>query len=395
MGADRRRETTGHGFLQLLTAFPVLTSWLTGSLAILAVVFGSLWFPISNETGNRVSPATIQTSVDIDFYRMSAKIYFERPGDVVDMVLGTYSSAGTSPSVAPPLFPVLLRLFDYGPENTWPMSLAFVVMGSTLLALWLAVLHRKGLRLPSLVLVALLPQFAWFTLSVSSDLLFAILTGIFFYLFMDVRERSRLATWIVILLMVAARTNSLSIVLFFVLHLLIADDRSLRTRIIEAAGLSIGALIMCAFYIPSLIGTVEGSMLRFDHFGISLGDYLGGLFPGLPAIVDKPLSWAALLGAKTLYIVGLRPSFGGIDAPILLLRSLPGLLLLPGLVFLLAKAPRRERAFVVLFVLPIYVGVTQDRYLFPIMPLLAYYGIQAYSTAFGTLIGIRERLLRR
>jgi hypothetical protein len=367
---------------------PTRKATILGVAVILLVFVGSLWVPVVNETGNRVSPATPQTSVDINFYRATAEILFDRPDEIFQLFLGAYSSEVTSPAVAPPLFPAMLRLFSYGPGNTWAMSVVFLLLGSAFVLIWMALLRRRGLPLVGLAIIAILPQTAWFTISVSSELPFALLIALFFYFYMDADRPRNLVVWIVLLLMVTARTNSLSIVFFYICCLAFADDRPLRARFIETFFLGIAALLLCALYLPSLLGTVEGSFDRFGHFGYPAGDYLGGLYSDLPAILDLPLSWAALFGAKTLYVVGLRPSFGGVDVLTLLVRSSPGLLLLPGLVFLMFYAPRRERFFVFLFLLPIYVGVTQERYLFPIVPLIAFYGLQAYASAWRRLAGL-------
>ena len=371
-----------------MTVRPTSKATALGVAVILLVFVGSLWVPVINETGNRVSPATPQTSVDINFYRATEEILFDRTEEIIQLFLGAYSREVTSPAVAPPLFPVMLRLFSYGPGNTWAMSIVFLVLGSAFVLIWMALLGRRELPLVGLAIIAILPQTAWFTLSVSSDLPFALLIGLFFYFYMDAERPRKLIVWIVLLLMVTARTNSLSIVFFYICCLAFADDRPLRTRFIEAFFLGIAALLLCALYLPSLLGTVEGSFDRFGHFGYTAGDFLGGLYSYLPAILDLPLSWAALFGAKTLYLVGLRPSFGGVDALTLLVRSSPGLLLLPGLVFLMLYAPRRERYFVLLFLLPIYLGVTQERYLFPIVPLISFYGLQAYASLWRRLVGL-------
>jgi len=366
-----------------------------GVAVILLVFFGSLWVPVLNETGNRVSPATIQTSVDIHFYQASAEILFERPDEIFQLLVDTYSWEGTSPALGPPLFPALLKVFSYGPDNTWPLALLYLVFGCGFMVIWIAVLQKRGMPFIGLAIIALLPQTAWFTISISTDLPFALMVALFFYFYMDADRSRGVIVWIVLLLMVVARTNGLAIVLFYTGCLIFADDRPLRTRLLEVLLLGIATLLLSGVYLPSLLGTVEGSYVRFGHFGVGVDDYLDGLFASLPAILDLPLSWATLFGAKTLYVVGLRPSYGDVSLLTLALRSAPGILLLPGLILLMIQAPRRDRYFVLFFLLPIFLGVTQDRYLLPIIPLVAFYGLQGYASLWVRVRGMARVLSPR
>jgi hypothetical protein len=56
-----------------------------------------------------------------------------------------------------------------------------------------------------------------------------------------------------------------------------------------------------------------------------------------------------------------------------LLRSLPGVVFLPGLAFALARGTSADRLLVLTFILPVLSGPSQDRYLLPIQPILLFY----------------------
>ena len=95
--------------------------------------------------------------------------------------------------------------------------------------------------------------------------------------------------------------------------------------------------------------------------------------------LNLSLSWLAFLAAKVLYLTGLRPSFGDTAAPMVLLRMLPGFIMLPGLFWLFVQANWRVRLFLFFFLSPIMLGITQDRYILPIQPVLFFYGAKAWG----------------
>ena len=68
-----------------------------------------------------------------------------------------------------------------------------------------------------------------------------------------------------------------------------------------------------------------------------------------------------------------------------------GLILLPGLLYLAFRGDRRDRLFVWIFFLPIFIGPTQDRYNLPIQGLLFFYGLQAYALLWQTMQRWRAR----
>ena len=132
------------------------------------------------------------------------------------------------------------------------------------------------------------------------------------------------------------------------------------------------------FYLP-YFSWVATTSVGAHYFGWLPKQYIDGLWPELPMALNLSLSWLALSGAKVLYLTGLRPSFGDTAAPLVVLRMLPGFIMLPGLFWLLVRAEWRVRLFVAFFLAPILMGISQDRYVLPIQPVLFFYGTKAWG----------------
>jgi hypothetical protein len=115
------------------------------------------------------------------------------------------------------------------------------------------------------------------------------------------------------------------------------------------------------------------------YWSILPSDYYRGLWPEWPTWLSQPLSWLLFAIAKLLHAVGLRPSYANLDHWLVFLRALPGLLFLPGLLYGLWTARWFDRWFIALFILPVFVGAAQERYLLAISPLLVFWGVQAWE----------------
>jgi hypothetical protein len=120
-----------------------------------------------------------------------------------------------------------------------------------------------------------------------------------------------------------------------------------------------------------------GSVLTY--FGHTPMQYAEGIFHSLPQWLNISLSWASLIGAKLVYFVGLRPSYGVTAPTLVLARGAAGLFLLPGMLWLFAKGRRSEMTLIALYCAPILLGPSQDRYYLPIYPILFLYGVRFYE----------------
>lgn len=89
--------------------------------------------PISNEAGLPISPLTANTALDISYYQGVRELYFGDIQIVLDMFVRFFNgNAPTAFFLPGPLFPSLLQLFDYGPDNTLPQATAFLLLSLAL-----------------------------------------------------------------------------------------------------------------------------------------------------------------------------------------------------------------------------------------------------------------------
>jgi hypothetical protein len=286
-----------------------------------------------------------------------------------------------------PLYPGLLHVFNYGPGNTLPLSVVFLLLSIGLAAAWISWLWRNGVGMFWLYAFAVLPTPFWFMLNISTDLLFAGIVGAFWLLWFDVRiPNARRMTGVAVVVAIALllRPNALSLLLYLIVDVLIWEvalkepGQMRRKGLLFAALISIMLVAFALFYLPYFRWVATAS-IGASYFGWLPKQYLDGLWPVLPKVFDLGLSWFALLAAKVLYLTGIRPSFGDTAAPLVILRMLPGFIMLPGLFWILAHAQWRVRLFVVFFLAPVLLGISQDRYVLPIQPVLFFYGARAWG----------------
>jgi hypothetical protein len=127
------------------------------------------------------------------------------------------------------------------------------------------------------------------------------------------------------------------------------------------------------YYAPYFFHVNE-SALAITYWGINQEQYLEGLFPNLPLLVNQVISNSALIGSKFIYASGLRPSYSDAPALLVALRAISGILILPGIFYCFYRGSWLERVLLLGFLLPLLLTVAQERYLLPIAPLLLLYG---------------------
>ena len=343
--------------------------------------------PIPNESGEPVSPLLVQPGADYNFYEATRQRIFQYDlGSVAADFTAFFGGAadGLRMFVSAPLLPVLLQAFDYGAGNTLPLSVFFLLISGALVVLWLAWLHRAGVPGPWLLLFAALPNPIWMTLSISTDLLFALCFAAFYLLYFH--GKGRRTFWIagtVAVVATMARPNGLVVPFFMLVHQVLV--RVPRGRLLSF-GLVIGAGVTAAlalYYLPQFLVFLRASM-KIRYFGLTQADYLNGVIAWLPAWIDRPLSWLALGGAKILYFCGLRPSYGDVPLFLVLARAAPGLVLLPGLVYAFLRGDNAHRLLLAIYLFPVLAGATQDRYNLAIQPLLFYFGVASLMALAGS-----------
>ena len=149
--------------------------------------------------------------------------------------------------------------------------------------------------------------------------------------------------------------NALSLLLFLCIDVLIWEvalkdpGQARRRSLAFAAQIAVMLAVFAVFYLPHFYWVVVENSASVTYFGRLPNQYVDGLWPDLPRVLDLGLSWSALLAAKILYLTRMRPSFGDSMAPLVILRILPSVIMLPGLLWLIFRAEWRVRLFVVLF----------------------------------------------
>jgi hypothetical protein len=382
-------------------------------LASIRLIFflATMIWPIQNEAGVPVSPL-VQSGTDLHYYKSVAVRLEETDALAVaglylrfyqDLRLPNYLAVGAQAALTDirvqatglleyvnvgPAFPKLISLFDYRPDNTLALATAFLVIGMVAGIAWISWLHAAGTPTIWLFFFALLPSPNYFSISLGTDLPFMLATGLFFWSYRDDRwSKLNVPVWFgAIVLMALLRPTALSVLAFVFIDLCLMRKAPIAIGARAAIALAVLGLltITLAYYLPHGVHVI-GSSSKLKYFGVMVSEYYGGLFPAFPAWLDKSLSAFLLIGAKVLYFVGLRPSFGGTETWLVLLRSAPGLVLLPGLAWGLIMSGWRMRLFLVLFLVPIIAGPAQDRYSLPIQPILLFYCACAYSRAIAAL----------
>ncbi len=387
-----------------MTIFSQTRRGLGIAIALAAVIRAGVFIftllqPIPNESGMPISPLNVSPGIDFAFYDMTRDLLFN--GSMSDIVesIGRAFDPDLDPSApgivypAAPVFPLILGVFSYGPGNTLPLAIFYFVLGFGLSAGWLWWLHRKGVPSVWLVAFALLPNPIWLTLNVSTDLLFAALVGLFYWAYFRGQSARIWLALGVAVIAALTRPNGVILLIFIVAALFLGTTdlpKRIRLQVIALAAIPIPLLIL--FFLPEL-KSFTGEPARY--FGATQSEYLAGVFNTLPIFADRALSFLSLVGAKLLYFSGLRPSYGDTDPFLVLIRAAPGLIFLPGLIYMLIWGGREHRLLLVIYLAPVMIGASQDRYNFPIQPLLFYFGYLAYARVGGILGGpFRGRQLK-
>jgi hypothetical protein len=179
-------------------------------------------------------------------------------------------------------------------------------------------------------------------------------------------------------LLLFTRPNSLA--MLPMMSLLIWRVKSLRVWLFWTAFWVLVGVYMLIYYLP-YFWVHDGNASATHYWGILPSEYYKGLWSDLPAWISQPLSWLIFGISKLMYAVGLRTSYAPVDTWLVIVRALPGLLFLPGVIYLFFTGQRLERLFVFLFMIPVFIGASQERYLLALTPILLLWGVKAWRRA--------------
>lgn len=365
------------------------------ALVLLALVFFSrliaFWifdrWDVVNDSGVAIKPLGEPAYLDYAGYQScigSAWSEIFRP-----IVFGQYALINVSEALSwlraqnikpGPIFPELLDAWGYE-RNRAPLSYAYLVFGGVLGWLWAILLAWRKMGLWMQALVACFPAMVYYSFLVSTDLLYAVLIAIFYATAWAVLLRkSGALIWCIVALVVAVLSRPNALAMIPVLFVVIAFEATLRwpIKLILSTILGLFGLYMLIYYMP-YYWVHEGNSVHTHYWGIFPHQFHVGIFSGLPKWLNQAFSLLLLATSKVIYSVGLRPSYAELSSWLVLARAWPGVLLLPGLIYGLWQGHWFDRTFIFFFMLPVYVGAAQERYLLAITPLLLMWGVKAYS----------------
>ena len=279
-----------------------------------------------------------------------------------------------------PIYPMLIGLTSYE-ETRYLLSWAYQIAGALLGWHWSKFLRDRGGSLWLQILCACFPALVYYSFLVSTDLLYACLIALWLVGARAVLE-NKTGAWnaagIAMFLLLLTRPNALA--LLPMMSLLAWRVKSFKSWIMWSLFWGLIGVYMLIYYLPYY--WVHDSNAGATHYwGFLPSEYYKGLWTEVPAWISQPLSWLLFAISKLMHAVGLRPSYASIDAWLVVARALPGLLFLPGLIYLFFAAEKFERWFVFFFMLPIFIGASQERYLLALTPILLLWGVRAWSRA--------------
>jgi len=279
-----------------------------------------------------------------------------------------------------PIFPEILNLLGYEQIRD-QLAWTYLLAGCGLGWVWARFLAWREMGLWVQALAACFPALVYYSFLVSTDLLYAVLMAMFYATAWAILFRKQ-GAWIccMVVLAIALLCRPNGLVIIPVLFVLLAVESSVKwpKRVLWMLIWGLFGLYMLVYYLP-YFWVHEGNSAGTTYWGIYPRQFHEGLFLNWPLWLNKPASMLILGISKVIYSVGLRPSYSEISPWLVLVRALPGLLFLPGLIYGLWRGHWFDRVFVFFFLMPVYVGAAQERYLLALTPLLLLWGIKAYS----------------
>lgn len=339
---------------------------------------------IANDSGVAVKLAGEPAYLDYQTYRahiQTAWAELGRPLVFFQLLLSDGQNAWEWLKIQPlkpgPVFPALLSWTGYE-DSRGLLSWMYYLAGTLLGGIWALWTRARGGAVWLQLLVACFPALVYYSLLVSTDLLFAVVIAAWVACArIALRGRRGAWAWFALATMVALMTRPNALALLPMLPLLAWRRYKPRAWLLWTMLWAVVGVYMLIYYLPYY--WVHDSNAGATHYlGLLPADYYRGLWEQWPAWLSRPLSWGILAVVKLMHAVGLRPSYAGLDAWLVIARALPGILLLPGLLYGIRAGSWFERCFVFLFMLPVFVGAAQERYLLAITPLLLLWGVQAW-----------------
>ncbi len=383
---------SNHHVLKVVT--PALVVWLF-------VLVGLEWASVVNDSGVRVAFANGPAFLDFPMYataQASDLNVLLRPFDFLRLIYFdglplALEWLQQQPIQPGPVYPLLAQLFAY-PSHPWLLASFYLVLGVLLGLSWAQWAARQNASAWLQAGLAAFPFLVYYTVLVSTDLLFAVFTWLLWLVIQKPSFEKPLGLVVVVLIVAVAVLTRPTALVFIPIALVslgyMASSRVLLTApgLAFAASLSFIAAWGLVFYAPYyLVHAANG--VQTHYFGFFPKEFHQGIFPALPQALNSAFSLALLGLVKLVHAMGLRSSYAELDPILTLARSLPGLVFLPGLFYGMLRAPMFQRIFVGLFLIPVFVAASQERYILGIMPILFFWGACFWVNLFKRAGGLR------
>jgi hypothetical protein len=342
---------------------------------------------IFNDSGIPIKLGGEPAFFDYLIYKNSASNAWSeivRPIEFINLLLNDWGSGFAWLKVQQikpgPVYPLLIGLTGYE-ESRYLLSWGYQIAGALLGWHWAKSLSRRGEALWLQIFCACFPALIYYSFLVSTDLLYACMISLWLVGARAVLENKTgafSALGVAMIFLLLARPNSLA--LLPMMSLVAWRVKGFRTWLLWSLFWVFVGIYMLIYYLPYF--WVHDSNAGATHYwGYLPSDYYKGLWTEVPAWISQPLSWLLFAISKLMHAVGLRPSYASIDEWLVIARALPGLLFMPGLIYLFFAAEKFERWFVFFFMLPVFIGASQERYLLALTPILLSWGVRAWSRA--------------
>jgi hypothetical protein len=342
---------------------------------------------ISNDSGIPIKLGGEPAFLDYLIYKNSVSNAWSeitRPLKLFNLLFddwhGAFAWLKLQPLKPGPIYPMLVRLTGYE-ESRYLLSWLYQIAGVLLGWHWAEYLREKGEALWLQILCACFPALVYYAFLVSTDLFYACLIALWLVSARAALEK-KAGAWsavgVAMLLLLLTRPNSLFLLPMMIL--LAWGVKGFKNWILWSLFWVMVGGYMLIYYLPYY--WVHDSNAGATHYwGFLPSDYYKGLWTEVPAWISQPLSWLLFGISKLMHAVGLRPSYALVDMWLVVIRALPGLVFLPGLIYLLFAGQWFEKWFVFFFMLPVFIGASQERYLLALTPILLLWGVRAWSRA--------------
>jgi hypothetical protein len=342
---------------------------------------------IFNDSGIRIKLGGEPAFLDYPLYKNSVSTAWSeitRPLKFFNLLLDDWQGAFAWLKIqqlkAGPIYPMLIGLTSYD-ESRYLLSIIYQIAGTLLGWHWAKTLSDRGQAFWLQISCACFPALVYYSFLVSTDLLYACLVALWLVGAKAVLENKAgalSAVGIAMLLLLLARPNSLA--LLPMMSFLAWRVKSFKSWILWSLFWGFVGVYMLIYYLPYY--WVHDSNAGATHYlGFLPSEYYKGLWTEVPTWISQPLSWLLFAVSKLMHAVGLRPSYASVDTWLVVVRALPGLVFLPGLIYLFFVGQLFEKWFVFFFMLPVFIGASQERYLLALTPILLLWGVRAWSRA--------------